>query len=520
MMSNQSSPAAILDGYDESKLPPMPDRKKQLIQHLVRQTDNYYSLLKPNALTNLFVFNRYILNVDGVGDEKTNKAELGQFHKKLCTMVTDDRKKKKLILIPRGHLKSTLITIGYSLQSIIANPNIRILILNATWQMAVDFLSEIKRHLVQNPEIGVLYPEVVELARRPDEWTQDRITLPRTDTGIKGPTVWAAGIESNLVGSHPDLIIFDDVVNRDNTNTVEQKEKVKLRYKDALDLLEPGGQLIVIGTRWAEDDLYGWIMDKENEIYRGYDIQVERAYEGNLETGENFKAIWPEKFSQPELLGRLREKGWFEFSAQYLNDPTPAEDAVFRKDQFRYFNEIDIRGKDFTKVLTIDPAISIEKDADFTAMVVSAIDTFGNIFVLDIVRGHFKPSEIIERVFYINEIWHPQQVGIETVAYQKALSYALKDEMQKRRRYLPIVELLPHERSKDQRIKALQPQYESRKVFHRDKKECKNMIFLENELVMFPRGAKDDIIDAFSYALELLHPPRKKVTRYQHQYLY
>lgn len=487
------------------------DKVKELIRLKEEQEQFIHQILYTKGKEDLWIFNKFILNVEG----NASSVPLAPFHKQLCRFVTDDKKKKKLILIPRGHLKSTLITIGYSVQQIVNNPNIRILILNATWQMAVDFVSEIKRHLTSNQQLIDLYGDLT-VGR--EEWSQDRFTLHRTDTGIKGPTVWGAGIDSNLVGSHPDMIILDDVQNRDNTTTREQIEKVILRYKDALDLLEPGGQLIVIGTRWVEGDLYSWITDKEGQITKSYDVMIKRAYEGSIETGEDFNSLWPEKFTKEELQDRLREKGWYEFSAQYMNNPVPSEDADFKKEWFQYYDIEDFRGKQMKTVLTIDPAISLNKDADYTAMVTTGIDAFSNLFIKDIVRKRMKPSEIIDAIFFQYELWHPQMIVIETIAYQKALAYALREEMQKRHRFLPIYEVNTQEKSKDQRIRGLQPLYMGKKVFHRN--GIPQNIYFEEELLTFPRGRHDDMIDAFSMSLDYLRPPKQEKKRYQHQYLY
>lgn len=496
----------------ELNLPPMNEYKKQLIEQYIAQKRLNDELIRRKGLEDLFLFNKFVLDVE------KGKEPLGEFHQELCHFVTNDMHKKKLLLLPRGHLKSTLITIGYSVQRIVKDPNIRILILNATWQMAVDFLTEIKRQLTQNERLRELYPDIAALADQPEEWAQDRISLKRTNHNIKGPTVWAAGVESNLVGSHPDLIIFDDVVNRDNSQTREHMEKVILRYKDALDLLEPGGQLIVIGTRWSEADLYSWLLDKDAGILKSYDVMIKKAYQGNIETGESFEALWPAKFTTKELKDRLREKGLYEFSAQYMNDPIPAEDADFRREWFQYYDIEDYRGKQMRTIATIDPAISLDKDADYTAIGVTGIDQFSNIFIKDLVRKRMKPSEIIDTIFRLDELWHPDMWVLETIAYQKALAYALNDEMRKRRKYLPIREVNQHERSKDQRIRGLQPIYMDRKVFH--PKNHAVVPYLEEELVHFPRGKNDDLIDMLSMTLDFLTPPRPKQTRYHHRYLY
>src|SRR3990167_46115 len=218
----------------------------------------YLGRIRTEASKDLFVFNKYVLEAEK-GD--SSFVKLGEFHKDLCHFVTDRHDRKKLILIPRSHLKSKLITIGYSLFRIIQDPKIRILIYSATWQMAVDLHLSIQKVLQSNEMIHTLYGNLFEGAK---EQSQDRTRLKENDK--REPTVTAAGIDNNLVGGHYDIIIMDDVVNRDNINTREQIEKVVKRYKDSLDLLEPKGQLIIIGTRWHDSDLYGWILDSSNNI--------------------------------------------------------------------------------------------------------------------------------------------------------------------------------------------------------------------------------------------------------------
>lgn len=495
----------------EKEQPGVAGNYKQAKAQLLLAMDQYDKVVRVKALEDLFIFNKFVLGIEG----GAGKTELADFHREICHFVTDDQKKKKLMLVPRGHLKSTLITIGYCVQQIVKNPNIRILIRSATWQMAVDFLTEIKNHLTKNEELIRLYGHIAD---SPSEWSQDRITLQRTDTNVKGPTVWAMGIDGNLVGSHPDLIIDDDLVNRENVRTTEGQQKVILKYKDTLDLLEVGGQYILIGTRWSEGDLYGWILDKDNDIKQSYNVMIRQAYQGNLETGEGFQALWPEKFTQKELKTRLREKGWYEFSAQYLNDCIPDEAATFKRTWFKYYDMTDVRGKQLNKYIMVDPAISLKKEADYTAMVVVGIDQFQNIFVLDVIRGHWTPNEVINAMFALQELWHPMYFGLETVAYQKALSYTLREEMQKRGRFMSIKELLPNDRSKDQRIQGLQPLYENGKVHHR--KDLPLNWAFEGELTSFPRGKNDDMIDAFAYVLDFLVPPREKRDRYNKHYLY
>ncbi len=470
------------------------------------------AIIKDRGLKDLFVFNKWVLDAEK-GDDKYVK--LGQFHRDLCRFVYDRQDKKKLILIPRAHLKTKLISIGYPTMRIVQNPKVRILIYSATWQMAVDIHQSIQKNLQGAPTLLKLWGD---LSKNASIWAQDRTRLAASDK--REPTITAAGIDNNLVGGHYDLIIMDDVVNRDNISTSDQIEKIKNRYRDSLDLLEPHGSLIVIGTRWHDSDLYGWILDATNDVRSSYDIMIKRAYEGDLNTEEGFVPLWPGKFTQKDFLIKLREEGWSHFSSQYLNDPVPEEDATFKRSWFRYYIEDDLRGKVMTKFLLIDPAISLKKDADFTAMVMLGIDEWKNIFILDISRARMSPSQIIDAIFRFRDNYHFNDLGIEQVAFQKALGYSLREDIRFKKHPFHLTELKPNDRAKDQRIKGLQPLYENGKIYH--KRTIPANVFLEDELVRFPRSSHDDVIDALSYAPDIMFPAKQRTStkRGGRRYLY
>ena len=476
---------------------------------ILKQKETSDKLLRDRALSSLYIFNKYVLKVE----EGEHKVPLAPFHRELCNFVQDSTDKKKLILVPRLHLKSTLVTIGYSVLSILRNPNIRILILSATYENAADFVGAIKDHLSRNETLIGLYGNV---AKNPIEWSNNRITLRtnRTAIGDKEPTVLGAGIETNVVSKHFDMVILDDVVVRENTETIEQIDKVVKRYRDTTSLMENKSQLIIIGTRWVDNDLYSWILDPENEQKPQYLTFIKQALEWDgdlseaLRHGTGFKKSLWDKFTREVLLQKYISLGPYEFSTQFLNDPVPDSEATFNKGWFHPYEEADIRGDFMNNYLTIDPAISTEKEADYTAMVVTGVDRWGNIYIRDIVREHFTPNEIINMIFKLSDLWHPKQIGLEDVAWQKTLSYSMRQEMARRGRSLPVVPVKPGARSKDERIRGLQPLYANGKVFHNQ--SLPNTRYLEDELMRFPRAKHDDLIDALSYTLDFFVKPRTR----------
>jgi len=290
----------------------------------------------------LFLFNKKVLQIeDGPG-----KVPLADFHEELCKFVTNTDTNKKLILVPRGHLKSSLVTIGYSLMRIAQDPTIRILIANATYDMACSFLGHIKKHLQENEIFRKYYGD---LSKNPAKWSENMISLENKKAfGKKEATVTAFGIGGNLVSQHYDVIIADDLVNRDYINTSEQIEKTILFYKDALDLLEPGGTFIVIGTRWSDADLYGWILDETNieQVYKSFSVFLRQAYTGNLENGEGLKFLWPAKYTKNILETLKREKGPYEFSCFTAGTPVETKngfvpiETLQKGDKLSWGNEV------------------------------------------------------------------------------------------------------------------------------------------------------------------------------------
>lgn len=496
----------------QSNLPP----KEKLIEMIEDELAINIKVARPILEKRLLKFNKHILEIEKGKD----RLPLGAVHKELCTFIDENKKKKKLVLIPRGHLKSSVVTVGRSLQAICANPNVRILLANATYGLACSFLTEIKRHLKNNEKIKMFWGD---LAKDPEKWSENQISLNRGTSieGKKEATVTAMGLESNLTSQHYDIIIADDLVNKDYVNTPEQIQKSIDFYKECLNLLDPGGEMILIGTRWHDSDLYGWLLDPENNAVDDFETFIRESHTGSLDTDEGFSALYPEKFDRKHLFKLYQQQGPYVFSCQYLNNPIPVDDADFRPEWFHYYDPEDLRGKNLNKFLLIDPAISLEKRADYSALVSIGVDEFSNVYILRIDRAKLPPDLLIELIFQLSLEFNYQAISLEDVAYQKVLHYSLENEMRERQVYLPIKQFKPNNRTKDQRIRGLQPLYANGKVFHR--RDLANMNHLEDELLRFPRSKHDDTADALSQMLDIAFPAKKKktsTTRRNRRYLY
>jgi predicted phage terminase large subunit-like protein len=164
--------------------------------------------------------------------------------------------------------------------------------------------------------------------------------------------------------------------------------------------------------------------------------------------------------------------------------------------------------------LTIDPALALSKDADYTGMVVAGMFANRMIRVVDRRRVRVVPSELVDNVFELVAKWRLHRVGIETFAFQKTLKYDIQSEQRRRGVFFSIDELGRRnsgrgepQLSKEARVRRLQPYFEQGLVEVRG-----DMQDLVEELLAFPRGKHDDLIDALSYQLDYLVPSPEKST--------
>lgn len=261
--------------------------KEALIKQLT-WLEKYKAQLKAQkGLENLYFFNREILEE---GRKKRQKNVVPHVHGEWWKWYKRSRKSLKLILVPRNTLKSTFFTVGYPLQRIAKDPNVRILIANAKLDNAIKFLAEIKRNIKENEGYIENYGEL----HGPDlKWSETEIEIVGRDPRVREPTVMTAGVGQGLAGMHFDVIIGDDLVNETNSTTREQAQKVIDWWRRSISLLDPKtGEVLTIGTRWSHFDLYQYIQEQYQDQV---DILLKTAY------NEDGSAYYPELLSLEKL---------------------------------------------------------------------------------------------------------------------------------------------------------------------------------------------------------------------------
>lgn len=423
----------------------------------------------------------------------------------------DPNKNLLLLLMPRGTFKSSVVTVSFTLQLLLNDPNIRVLIDSETFGKSKAFLREIIDHLMNNESyrevfkaIHGVYPYTKKSEMK--LWTDSEIILPCRSTPKKEPSISCAGIDVTKNGMHYDIIICDDLHSEKNVTNKEQIMQVIDHYKLAFSLLDPGKPMIVIGTRWDYNDLYQHIMDFEQE---DFNILKKSVYnpDGSL--------LFPEVLSEAELDKIRRRQGIGIFSKQYLNDPVSDENATFKRDNIVHKPLDEIKGRPINWYLSIDPSYfdprGMSQYGDYAAMVLAGMDYQRDLYIRHIVRKKLSYSELINEIFniYTSKEFenYNMRILIETIG-TKSLSYELANEQRRRNTWLPVQEIRSRSQNKEERIRGLAPFYEYGHIFHI--KECPQIMELEYELLHFPSGRHDDIIDALASVLEVASPPKHK----------
>lgn len=184
--------------------------------------------------------------------------------------------RRKLICVPRGCFKSSIASVSYPIWLLIRNPNLRILIDSELYSNSCKFLIEIKAHM-KSAKMMNLFGEF-----EGPIWTQSEIVLRQRMKIKKEASITCSGIGAGKTSAHYDIIIADDMNSPQNSLTVEARQKVIDHYRLYTSLLEPNGTIVIIGTRYAQDDLIGWIIKNEIKPLEVENVDAGLVTQSNL----------------------------------------------------------------------------------------------------------------------------------------------------------------------------------------------------------------------------------------------
>lgn len=355
-----------------------------------------------------------------------------------------------LINVPPNHAKTMLLSIGYVTYKIIENPNINVLIVSKTQDMAKKILYAVKQRLT-HPRWKTLQDRFAPLEgfrATSDTWSATKIYLggEARDSDQKDPTIEAVGIGGMIYGARANLIVLDDVVTLSNANEYEKQDS--WIRQEVASRIGPGGQIVVVGTRVAPLDLYRYLRDPETytdnqvpwtylampavlEYGHGVDewetlwpISDEPFVDDDDPMGSDSKGLLYPRWTGPRLSDVRNETGPRKWSLVYQQADI-ADDAVFDALCVRGSCDTNRRVgplKDRTgwHVLAgLDPAV-----AGTTAAVVYAVNREdGSRMVLDVqTLTSPTPLQIRGLIESLTDTYSPNEWIIETNAFQGFLA--------------------------------------------------------------------------------------------------
>jgi hypothetical protein len=194
---------------------------------------------------------------------------------------------RKIVVMPRGTFKSTLGSVAYPMWRLERDPNLTILLDSEIYSNSKTFLREIKGHYQSDRYIQIFGDRVGP------KWDESEIILGSRTRNRKEASITCGGVETVKVGQHYDLIIGDDYNSPTNSETPEKCQKVIDHVRYNLNILNPRGEYLLIGTRYAERDVIGFFLS---------DVLGEKALaEGRLMRSTGVISI--EETQENELLG-------------------------------------------------------------------------------------------------------------------------------------------------------------------------------------------------------------------------
>jgi phage terminase large subunit-like protein len=319
--------------------------------------------------------------------------------------------------------------------------------------------------------------------------------------------IMARGAKSRVRGLksfqyRPDLVVVDDLENDKNSQTMELRDQLwNWLRKAVLNLLSAQGDVVVVGTIVHWDSIIQRLLKDD-----AWDSRKIKALD------EDGHSTWPEGWPDERLERKRKEIGSEAFAQEFLNDPSDSATQPFRKNFIRWYSQADLYQDQANKVpkvmnrfIMIDPAFSGSKRSHWTAVVVLGVDPDNLWYVLDIFRAHASETELINVVFRMVGENDPQSVGIETVFFQKNLKYSIEQEMLKRNKFFNLVELKSGGIQKEMRIRGLVPRWETASILLPDFLPAGKV--LADEILQFPKGQSDDILDALAYGTQLASVP-------------
>lgn len=384
-----------------------------------------------------------------------------------------------MIFMPPRHGKSELASKRFPSWCLGRNPKRQIIAASYNSDLASDFGRNV-RNIIAEPEFSQVFAGVT-LA--PDSQAANRMNTNH------GGTYVAAGVGTAVTGRGADIALIDDPFkDREEADSERRRETVWDWYRSTLyTRLMPGGAIVLIQTRWHEDDLAGRLLEQEADQWDVLELPALHPERG---------ALWPEWYDEAAL-NRIKDTiGPREWSALYQQSPQPDEGTFFQRDWFKTWGELPA----LQYYGTSDYAVT-DGGGDYTVHRVWGVAADGAVYRVDGWRGQTTSDVWIEKKLDLIAKYKPLAWFGEGGVIQKAIEPMLARRMQERKVFCRL-EWLPSVNDKPTRARSFQAMAASGRVYFEPGADL-------SEFLVFPAGKHDDDVDTASLigrAIDQAHP--------------
>lgn len=417
-----------------------------------------------------------------------------------------------IITMPPGSAKSTYASVAFPAWYLGRHPDRCVIAASHTVELAERFGRRV-RNLVGSTEHRTAFPE--------SSLSADSTAAGRWDTS-QGGEYFAAGVGGSVTGRRADLFLIDDPVkSREDADSETIRDKQWAWWRDdATTRLKPGAAVVLIMTRWHEDDLAGRLLaDLDGSPLRVevLSLPMEAKEDDPLGRAPG-EPLWPEWFTEQMRDTAKREpRTW---SALYQQEPRPVGGGEFKVEWLSYWTQQPAVG---AKVILVDPSSGkVKTRGDFTSMWVIGVGADGNDYVIDGVRDRLNLTERTGALFKLVRRYKPVAVGYEEYGLQADIEH-IKIE-QERQQYRFRVIALGGSTKKADRIRRLIPGFQQARCWMpksmiRQMADGNQRDIMEDfmaEYLSFPVGAHDDAMDCLARKEEpeirsLLVAPKERI---------
>lgn len=327
----------------------------------------------------------------------------------------------------------------------------------------------------------------------------------------------AVGVGGSVTGRGADFFVIDDPLKdrKEADSVLIRDDRWRWMRSVARTRLTPDGCLIIMHTRWHDDDLIGRLTEgEEAEPWIDYfeykknglgdakwvRLRLPAIAEVDEEYRKQGEALWPQRYGLEELKDIKRSIGGYEWSALYQQEPVDEENRKFKPEWFKYKEVSEIEEAYTANYLTVDTKSTADRyeGTDYIGLTLNFVDRNNN-WHLRSERKKLSVKELVDLLFNWYQTYQLRSIGLEKTAFTEGLKPYIEMEERARNVFLPIVELSHGGTKKEIRIEGLAPRYERGAVFHLKQGGVNLAADLEEELLRFPNAKNDDASDSAAY---------------------